>query len=452
MFERLRNVFYRLLENELIRRIVKNAGYLFSATGISAAMSMFQSILAGRMLGPANFGILGTITTFTSVVNRFASFRMNELVVRYVGNYQEKQDYKRAAAVFKTASLLEILGSLVAFLLIWLLAPIGSRIFTHQENLARWFVLYGSIVLVNMIYESATGLLQIFDRFRTIAMITAIQSTTTLLLIIVIYIFHPEQSLTYIILAYMSGKIVGALSVTFSALLQATKAWGRSWWKTPLGLLRSERRSLLTFAFSTNISSTVSLIAKDSDVLWVSSFLGTTAAGYYKVAIAISNLLQLPISPLPKATYPELTREIARRNWTNVRYILKQGSRLAGLYSLPMSAGLLIFGKWIITILYGGVFIPAYAPLMLLLIGFTFANIFYWNRVALLALARPVFPTIINFSGMIMKVAIILMFSKFLSPLFFAGLLSGYYLYTVGIAVMRVFSDVKRRDTSPDVI
>ena len=373
---------------------------------------------------------------------------MNELVVQYVGNYQERNDPERAAAVFKAASFLEIIGSVAAFLLIWFLAPVGAKIFAHDSSLAHWFVIYGLIVLANLIFESATGLLQIFDRFGTIASITAVQSAFTLTVIATIYFLHQGESLIYVLLAYMSGKVVGALAVTFSALKRATEVWGKGWWKVSLNVLRSERKSLLSFAFSTNISSTVSLIAKDSEVLWVSSFLGTTAAGYYKVAIAISHMLQLPISPLPKATYPELTREIARKNWVNVRYILKQGSRLALIYSVPVSAGLLIFGKWVITLLYGSKFVPAYSPLLLLLIGFTFANLFYWNRVALLALARPIYPTIVNFVGMLGKVGLIFLFSQYLTPLFFAGLLSGYYLFTVGMAVLRVILDVKFRVNS----
>ncbi len=205
---------------------------------------------------------------------------------------------------------------------------------------------------------------------------------------------------------------------------------------------------MLTFAFSTNLSGTVSLIAKDSEVLWVSGFLGTTPAGYYKLALALANMLQLPVSPLPKATYPELSREIARRNWENVRYILRQGSRLAAAYSVPVTLFLILFGQWIISYVYGIEYLPAYPALVVLLIGYTFVNIFYWNRVALLSLSRPVFPTLVNFAGMLLKVAAV----YWLVPVFgytaFAGILSGYYLFTVGIAAARVSLDVRRGTAS----
>lgn len=433
----------RLLENELLRRIIKNAGYLLSATGLSAGMSVFQSIFAARLLGPASFGILGAITQFTSVANRFASFRMNELVVRYVGKYQENGDLPRAAAVFKMAATLEVGGSLIALALIWGLAPLGAQYFAQDANLARWFQLYGLIVVANFIFETASGLLQIFDRFRIIAAATVAQSAITLMLILGIFI--AKGDLIAVIIAYMIGKIAHSLWISIAAIIEANRQWSAGWWRVSLRILQPERRSLLTFAFSTNLSSTVSLIAKDSEVLWVSAFLGPVQAGYYKTALALTNLLQLPISPLPKATYPELAREIARRNWENVRYVLRQGSRLAAIYSVPVTLGLIVFGKWILEISYGVEYTPAYPATVVLALGFTFVNIFYWNRVALLSLGRAVFPTMINFIGMIFKVAAIFWLADRFGALAFAGLLVAYYLFTNGAAVLRVIADLRTR-------
>lgn len=448
--ELLQKLFPRFLENELIRRIVKNSSYLFTATGISAVMSFFQGVMAARLLGPATFGILGAVTTFTSTVNRFASFRMDELVVRYVGHYQERGDPHRAAAVFKAASLLEMSGSILAFTLVWFLAPIGANYFAHDPSLTIWFRIYGSIVLANLVSESATGLLQIFDRFRAIAIITTTQSALTLVLIAVAFV--NQGGLIAIIVAYMSGKVLGALSLTLVAVGEARNSWGVDWWRAPLRSLIGERRSLLTFAVSTNLSGTVSLVAKDSEVLWVAAFLGPTQAGYYKLALALSNLLQLPVSPLPKATFPELAREIARRSWDNVRYVLRQGSRLSALYSIPTTLILVLFGRWIIATVYRPDFLPSYPALVILLTGFTFVNIFYWNRVALLSLGRPVFPTMVNFIGMVMKIAAIVFFVPQFGYLVFAFSLAGYYIFTVGIAAARVFFDLHVRQTTPSVV
>jgi O-antigen/teichoic acid export membrane protein len=72
-------------------------------------------------------------------------------------------------------------------------------------------------------------------------------------------------------------------------------------------------------------------------------------------------------------------------------------------------------------------------------------NVFFWNRVALLALNRPVYPTIVNFVGMVIKVTATIIFVPQYGFLVFAGLLSGYYIFTVSLAAIKVNKDVRQK-------
>jgi O-antigen/teichoic acid export membrane protein len=436
LYVRFHKVFERLFENELFRRVIKNSGYLFSTTGISAAFSMLQGILAARLLGVEAFGILGAITTFTSFVNKFVSFRMGELVVKYVGHYSETGDDLHAAAIFKLAALVEMLASLVAFSLVLLLAPFGARFLAKDPNTANLFAIYGVIVLANLIAESSMGLLQIYDRFRSVALLQLLQSAVTLVLIAVAYFMHG--SLVHILLAYVAGKMTGAVGLTISAFVEAARKWGTTWWRAPLGLLRSQTRELARFAVSTNISASLSLVTKDSEVLWVSLFRTPVETGYYKLALALANMVQMPVSPLPQATYPEISRQVARKHWANVRYILRQGSRLAGGYTLVTSLFLVAFGRPLIAWLYKPEFLPAYPALLILLVGFLFANTFYWRRLVLLALDRADFPAKLNMVLASLKIIAIFLLVPQYGYLASAALLAGFYLVGSLISVWKI--------------
>ena len=87
---------------------------------------MGQSILASRMLGMAGFGLLGTITVFSSTVNRLFSFRMGEVVVKYLGADLAENSKDRAGALVKAAALSEAATSLLAFAAVLLLAGPAS--------------------------------------------------------------------------------------------------------------------------------------------------------------------------------------------------------------------------------------------------------------------------------------------------------------------------------------
>ena len=440
-------LFNRLFGNELIQRVVKNSGFLFSATGISAALSMVQSIFVARLLGVTDFGILGTITLFTSVINKFASFRMSELVIKYVGEYSVVGDEKRAAAVFKSAGIIETLTSFIAFLLIWVLAPLGAQYFAKDINATNWFILYGLIVLANFMIESSTGLLQIFDKFKIIASTTVGQSILTLTLVGIVFI--NQGGLYEIVLVYMAGKMAGAITLAASALVLATKKWGIDWWRAPIGLLRDRSKELIRFAVSTNISATINLVNKDGELLWVSALTGPTGAGYYKLALSLANLIQLPVSPLPQATYPELSREVAAGNWGNMRYVLRQGSWMAFVYSALAGLFLLIFGRQLIAFFYTPEFLPSFPALIILMVGLLVANTFYWNRIALLSLGLADFPAKVNSIAAVFKLIGIVTIVPIFGYLGSAALLSGFYLFSVTLNVWKTFVELKTRAGKP---
>jgi len=440
------NWFNHLIENKLTRRILKNTGYLFSATGITAAISLIQGILVARLLGVNNFAILGIITLFTSVINRLVSFRMGELVIKYVGQYTESGDQEQAAAIFKAAALVEIIASLVAYILLVLLAPLGAKYLAKDSTLTPLFIIYGITILVNFISESSTGLLQIFDRFRNMAGLLIAQSVFTLAIITII--FFSGGGLKAVLLAYLGGKAIGGIGLSIAAMLEASHKWGRDWWRTPINSLREKKRELTHFAINTNISSSISLITKDSEILWVSYFRNTLETGYYKLALNLANMIQMPVSPMPRATYPELSREAAHESWGNFRQIMRHGSYIAGGYSALITILLIILGRPLIRLVYGEDYLPAYPALVILMVGYLIANTIYWRRPALLALGRPDFPTKLNLILAGLKIAgVILLVPKY-GYLASAALLAGFYVLNSLISYVKINAILSERENT----
>jgi O-antigen/teichoic acid export membrane protein len=443
-YSRLHELFHRFFQSEIIRRVIKNSGYLFTSSVFSSGISMLVSILSARLLGVSAFGVLGVITMFTTVLNKLVSFRMGELVVKYVGQYIETGDQPRAAATFKGAAIAESIASVIAFGLVLLVAPLGARYFAKDPNTSSMFVIYGGVVLANLIAESSGGLLQIFDRFRRIGMLSVISSAVTFS--IVLYVYITKGSFLGVLLAYLIGKSVLAIGMTISALIEASHHWGKQWWRISLAPLRPQVRELASFAINTNISASLSLITKDSELLWVALLRNPLETGYYKVALSMANIVQLPINPLPAATYPELSREVARKNFFNVRYVLRQGSILAGSYTLAVTLGLFLIGRPLLGFMYTPAFLPAYPALLIILIGYLVANTFYWNRVALLAIGLPEVPTKVNLVLALFKVSAIVLLVPTYGYLACAALLSASYILGVSWSVIKFRSEVARQE------
>ncbi|MCH8094766.1 MAG: oligosaccharide flippase family protein [Chloroflexi bacterium] len=433
----------QLLTNPLMQRVIRNSGYLFTGSTLSAAMSMAQGIMAARLLGVQAFGVLGIITVFASVINRLTSFRMSELVVNYVGEYSAKEDWRGAAAAFKGAAMAEAASSLIAYALIVGLAPLGARTLAQDAGLADLFAVYGLMVIGHLVAESSTGLLQYFDRFRTLAAIQIGQSALTLALIG--YAFLNNGGLEAIVIAYLLGKSISGVSVGLAALRQARQAWGPGWWRTPLSRIADRRRSMLRFGVNTSLTGTLTLLTRDSELLWLGALASPLQAGYYKVTLAILNVLIIPVQPLISTTYREVSREIASRRWENVRYLLRSGSLIAGAYSMVTALGLVVIGRWVVS-LWGTEFLPvAQQSLMILLLGITVVNTFYWDRTVLLPLGQPEYPTKVTFVAAVLKVGAIFLLVPTFGAIGMAITLGGFFLATRSILVWKTLREIRLR-------
>jgi O-antigen/teichoic acid export membrane protein len=430
-------------KDRLLGRVLRNTAYLFSGSTVNMALSLAQSVLAAWMLGVTGLGILGNITLFTSTVNRLFSFRMGELVVRYLERFRAEQRPDRAAAVVKAAALAEAGTSLLAFGLLILLAPWAAVTFAKDASYAPLFLLYGLTIPGNLMTETATGVLQAERRFRAQAWVNAGQSVLTALLILAAYL--AGAGMEAVVAAYLVGKIILGAGPMVLAWGSLRRRFGAGWWRAPLALL-PPLRELAGFALSTNLSATLNLVVRDSEQLWVSYFLSPYEGGLYKVALAVVNLILVPITPFIGTTYPEISRGAAQRDWAQLRRLLRRVTVIAGGWTLAAALALALLGSLVLWVYGKGTpaFQPAYPALMVLLVGFGVANTLFWNRSLLLALHRPDFPFWVSLAAGALKVGLSFLLVPAYGFVMQAGLLSAYLAASVGIIAGRGVAVLRR--------
>src|SRR5215207_7320242 len=173
----LQKIRTNLRADPLLQRVVRNSSYLFSSSAVSAVLGAAQTYFVVRLLSPEEYGLaFGIIMVFVSGVNRLLSFRMSEVVVKYVGAALALDDKPLAAALVKGIGLVEAITSVVAYLVLFALASLAARIY---ETSAFLFAFYGLFLLANLIYETSVGVLQTTNHFNRVARANLFQSIST---------------------------------------------------------------------------------------------------------------------------------------------------------------------------------------------------------------------------------------------------------------------------------
>jgi O-antigen/teichoic acid export membrane protein len=454
-------------QDKLLRGVLKNSGYLFSSNTLSAALSMLNTIFATRLLGVGGLGLVAIVQTFASNINRLLSFRMSEVVVKYLGealaigegnNSGDKSAPRRdiqgitnnpqAAATVKGIGLVEAATSILAYLVLLLLTSWAARFLARDPGVAYLFPLYGLMLLANLVYETSVGVLQAHRRFDWLAITNTVQTVITFLLILLSFIL--KRGIVEILGAYLLGKAFAGVAISILAIGQMNRTLGRGWWRTSVRCVK-DWRGILRFAVNTNLNGTVNLITRDNIPLYLTYLspanLAQSYAGYFKLGLSIINFITLPIDPFIWPTYAEITRTIALRQWQKTRSLLKRVSTIAGSWTLAASAGIALLGWWLIPLVYGPSTTPVYPLVLILLVGYGTANILNWNRPLLLALGKPSYPLWVALGVGVIEVLLILWLVPTGGYFVMAAILAGYLAISVVIIAWCGWREIRNHET-----
>jgi O-antigen/teichoic acid export membrane protein len=438
------SLFEKMRQDDLLSKVIRNSAHLFSSNSISLVLSFTQGILAARLLGAAGFGLVAVVMGYASTVNGLFSFRMSELVVRYGGEYLEKGEKQKAAALIKAAGIGEATVSALAFVFVVLTAGLATRYIAKTPGVEWMFIIYSLGLLANFNAETSTGILQITDKVKLRGTINLIQSVVSALIIAAAFLL--KGNLTSVLTAYLLGKAILGLGLFMAAQIQLRRALGSGWLKAPFSVLPAFRE-LFKFAVSSNLSATAILVFRESEPLWVGFFLNTEAVGLYKIAYTIISFLSVPADPLILTVYPELNRLIVQKAWPRLRDFLRKVTTLAFAYNFALALGLVFFGRWILW-MYGEQYVSAYPALLALLVGLVFNYTLFWNRPLLLSFGLPTFPLWATLIAGVIKVGLSFLLVPRYGYVMEAGLLSFYYILSVGLIVWRGRRELGRQATA----
>lgn len=432
------SIFSRFKDDPLLGKVLHSSGSLFSNNTISMGLSVLQGILVTRLLGPANFGLIGLVMVYASTINSVFSFRMSELVVRYGGEYLAKGQKDKMSALMKAAGLAEAGVSLLAFLVVLFTSILAERYVSKTPGTAWMFTVYALGLLANFNTETSTGILQVTDKIKLQGTINLAQSIITTVIIVAAYFWNG--SLIIVLFAYLLSKTILGLGMFTAAQIQLHRVLG-GWWKQPLASLTS-KRELIRFAVSSNLSATIIKIFRESELLWVGLFLDTTAVGYYRVAYTIVGFLSIPADPLIATTFPEINRLVVEKAWARLKEFLRKITTLSFACNLALGLGLVLFGRWVILVYSGEKFLAAYPALVALTIGLVFNYTLFWNRPLLLSLSLPEFPVYVTLVVGVIKLGLVFVVVPYFGIAGAGALLSFYYIASVGAMVWRGLKEI----------
>jgi O-antigen/teichoic acid export membrane protein len=411
--------------------MVRGGAWLATANALGAGLLVVQGVVLTRGLGATGLGTVAIVVAAVTVARLVLSFRMGDVIVRYVAEALAAREPGRAAAWIKAAALVETVTALAAWLLVMLLARTAAGWFM-EPLFAPLITLYAVVIPATIVSETSLGVLQVFRRFDLQALIQTLERVVTLAAVIVASL--SGGGLVAYVMASAAGPVAGAMALAFAAWLVAARELGERFHAAPLAPLAGRRAEALKFAASTNAAATLSLATKDADALWLGWLRTPVEAGLYRLAYNVGTLLYLPVAPLSQTVYPEAARLAAEGHTVALRRLIVRSTWPIALYAAIIVALAAGFGGPVLGYVYGPEFADAAPALTIILAGAGIGAVTFWARPLVLAAGGAGLALVATALAAAAKIAIVLLLVPRLGFVMNAwGLLAAY---GVGAAVL----------------
>lgn len=327
---------------DLKEKTIRGGFARLSAQGVNFAVNMGSFMVMARLLGPAEYGLVGMVTAFTGILDLFRDFGLSAAAVQ------------RPSLTDEEASTLFWINILVGTGLTALAVAMAPAIaaFYHDSRLLRVTMVVATGFLFNAAGVQQSAHLQRHMRFAALGFIY----TTSAIVSSAVGIGLALAGLGYWALVAIS--VTGPLALTVGC-------WIASSWIPQSPRKLAKVRSMMRFGGTLTLNGVVAYVAYNVEKVLLGRFWGPLAIGFYERAY---RLINIPTSNLNAAVGEVTFAALARLQDQPDRlrnYFLKAYS-LVLASTLPITVAFALFSDDVILVLLGPKWVAS-APILRLL-------------------------------------------------------------------------------------
>lgn len=329
-------------------KTAKQTGILYSSQILAMALGLITVPIVTRVLGPEKYGILAFILSVISFVSLFFEFGFFSAGARLLAISKEKE---KDQELISALTIIAVGISINFFLILFIFSFFIDSIFhTTAGDILRTISILAAIIPFQYMLQQVCQGTNKISRMSAANIIPKVWYLIGLLVVVSFINLNIFVVLTlnFTGIILTAGLIILSLKPKFDHL----KENFRMIWK--------ETKDYGRHVYFGRIAS---MATYDSDKMLISYFSGTTDVGFYSLAMILTNPMFIFSSSLSTSLFKEFAKK---------KKVPKKVVYFNFLWLLFFCAGLIIFGKWIVILLFSMKFIKVY-PILIII---TFANFF----------------------------------------------------------------------------
>lgn len=347
---------------QVMDAVWRNFKFVASGSAIAALCGLAAMTLNARGLGPMAFGALVVIQALVELINRFAEFQTWQSIINF-----GSQDIARGdGATLRSHYLFGLAIDFAAAGCATIVALILLIFFVPLIGLDPHFADYAPVFALACVFArsgAGIGIMRLAGRFDKVMALQSVQAVA--LLINAAILWWLDASFAAYLWSIAIVTALSSASITVAGYVQMrrlTSELGTE--QAPAGV---DRKAFIHFSLATSTSGLLNALRQKGEPLLIGALVGVGAVGAYAVAARISLVILRFADAARMSVYPEIAGLVARDQADEARKVAFRTVKIGTIVAIPAYIVVILFGRQIMTLLFGPEFAHGYLSLIFLI-------------------------------------------------------------------------------------
>lgn len=370
--------------------IAANLAWLLGGKGFGAVCSVVYLAILARSLGLKEFGHFALIFATGQALVAIASFQTWQTIVKFGAPYVRAKEWDKFGRLAGLCGSIDLAGALVGCVIAYLVYyGFGEVLELNEAYVDMAFVFNCAMLFARM--TTPNGIVRVLDRFDIGVYVEAIVPAGRLVASVII--LFTGGTVAKFLFAWALFDLLSTMVYWIMVIRLLPPGIGQRNCLKPRTAL-DENDGLLRFFSITFVNATLDALYKQGPLLAVGYFLGTSAAGLYRLAEQLAQGFGKLPQMIGRAVFPELAHAHSEDDPYSFSKLARQIAMISGAGGVVVVVLALLFGEHLIVLIGGEEFSRGAYILVPLLIGaaFELASVSY--EPTLYSTGHPRYPMI----------------------------------------------------------
>lgn len=340
-----------------LSKTMRDVQWSFISLATASLSHLLLRIVLGRELGPDGLGVYTLVFTIYMFGMLFAAFGMGSALIKYVAEFHD--DLKKKKEYISSGMVCSLVTGLIMGIILYVFSElIAFNLFNipaMEDLLKITAICYPFIAL----HKVALGTLNGLHQIKKYALLD-ITLNGLILAISVFFVMVLDLGTQGAVYGFVLPTILVSI-LSFSSIKN---------YITRRIEYNNVFRDLTWFGFYVVISGSVGMLYHHVDSLMLGYFMSETDVGHYAIAAIFIQGLALIPNAVQKITTPRIAYHYGKKDYDQILQLIKNVLLKTYAITFILFIFLVLSGKYLIIFLFTDEFLPAYIPLVILLIGY----------------------------------------------------------------------------------